>query len=346
MASFESLLASILDGVPQAVWVADARGIVLFVNPAAVEAVGYADSSELKGLPSHETVHYKRLSGEPFPVSDCEIWRPRETGLPEHRDEDWLVRRDGSMFPVSWRSAPIDLEDGTGVVVVFNDITERRRVERTARERDAAEIRAAEARAAHRRLIETTTSVRRQVARDLHDGVQQRLFALLVGLQLAREEVSGEIAAQVDEAIAQAQAAIDDLRGLVAGLHPAILTTRGLVPAVESLATHAPLPVNVNADVPTRLPSPIEVNVYFFISEAITNAVKHAGASQVTVDMRADSNSLSVRISDDGVGGVRWEAAGRGLISLSDRVVALDGDFHLDSPPGKGTVVHGAIPLC
>lgn len=183
------------------------------------------------------------------------------------------------------------------------------------------------------------------MTRDLHDGVQQRLYALLIGLELTREETAGQLTSQLDEVIEQAQAAIDDLHNVVAGLHPAILSARGLVPAVESLATAAPLPVRVNADVPTRLASTIEVNAYFFVSEAVTNAVKHAAASQITVDLRVDSSGLTVRVADDGVGGVRWEDAGNGLISLSDRVAALDGEFHVDSPPGKGTVVHGTIPL-
>ncbi|MFD4193691.1 PAS domain-containing sensor histidine kinase [Amycolatopsis thermoflava] len=345
MRSVDALLPLVLDSVPQPVWVVDAEGLIMFANQAALDALGYDDVSELRGRPSHETVHYKRVTGEPYPAAECPMLRPRLTGQTAHGDNDWFVRRDGTMFPIAWWSAPLQLDDGPGLVYAFTDLTERHATERMVRERDAAQVRAVESRAAQRRIVETTTEVRRQMARDLHDGVQQRLVALLIGLQLAREELPPGVGDLVDDAVGQAQAAIDDLRDLVAGIHPAILTSRGLLPAVEALAARTPLPVVITGNLPRRLPPTIEVNAYFVVSEAITNAVKHAGATGITVDLHCDGATLTLEVSDDGAGGANLDGTGSGLIGLADRVTALDGDFALSSPPGGGTSLRATIPL-
>jgi PAS domain S-box-containing protein len=132
-----AFLAAVLDCVAQPVWVVDHVGAILFANPAAVRALGYDDASELAGRPSHETIHYKHPDGSPFPVEECPMLAPRATGATLHSEEDWFVRRDGSMFPVEYTSAPIDTPGGRGAVVAFTDITERRAVEQTLREHDA-----------------------------------------------------------------------------------------------------------------------------------------------------------------------------------------------------------------
>jgi PAS domain S-box-containing protein len=110
MASPEAFLSLILDGFPQPVWVVDETGVILFANPAGVSAVGYDHLSELRGRPSHETVHYKRVSGTHYPTHDWPMLRPRVTGETMHGDDDWFVRRDGSMFPISWWSARSNCE--------------------------------------------------------------------------------------------------------------------------------------------------------------------------------------------------------------------------------------------
>ncbi|SFI91089.1 sensor histidine kinase [Amycolatopsis sacchari] len=345
MKSVEALLPLVLDSVPQPVWVVDAEGLILFANQAAVSALGYDDLSQLRGLPSHETVHYKRVTGEPYPAVECPMLRPRLTGEPAHGDDDWFVRRDGSLFPIAWWSAPLDLDGSPALVYSFTDLTERRAAERMIRERDAAEVRAVESRAAQRRIVENTAEVRRQMARDLHDGVQQRLVALLIGLQLAREEFPPGEAELVDDAIKQAQAAIDDLRDLVAGIHPAILTSRGLVPAVEALAARTPLPVVITGNLSRRLLRTVEVNAYFVVSEAITNAVKHARAGEIGIDLSADDTTLTLEVRDNGAGGAGLDGPGTGLIGIADRITALDGRFSLSSPPGGGTTLRAAVPL-
>ena len=348
MSSAAEFLARILDDAPQPVWVVDEAGLIVFANPAAVAALGYDSAAELHRKPSHATVHYKRPDGSPYPQDDCPMLTPRQTGETVHGDDEWFVRRDGSMFPIAWWSAPIAMADGNGAVLAFADISERRAAEQALRERDVADIRAAESRAAQRRLVENSAAVRRQVARDLHDGAQQRLITMLINLQMAREEIDADparVRALLDDAADQAQQAIDELRELTAGLHPPVLVHRGLVVAVEALAARAALPVTVVGSVPQRLPEAVETNAYFFVAEALTNTAKHARASRAAVTIEVDGSELSVEVRDDGIGGAGEDGVGSGLAGLADRVGALGGRLVLHSPPGRGTSVRARIPV-
>jgi PAS domain S-box-containing protein len=345
MTSPDALRIKILDAVLQPVWVVDIDGLIIFANPASVAMLGYQDAAELQGKSSHGTVHYKYPDGRPYPAAKCPMLAPRTTGKSGHGEDEWFVRPDGSMFPVAWWSAPIDLGAGRGAVLTFMDLTTQRAAEQAQRERDAAEIRAAESRAAQRRIVESTAKVRERMARDIHDGAQQQLVALLMELHLLRAELPGELAAQAQAAIDHASAAIGGLRALAAGMHPAILTTRGLFAAVETLAASAPLPVVTHGSPDQRLAQPVEVNAYFFVAEALTNAAKHARASRVDIELRVCRTELIVDVADDGIGGATLDGLGTGLSGLQDRVSALDGRFSLDSPPGGGTRLHAVIPL-
>ena len=346
--SAADFLARILDDVPQPVWVVDEDGLIVFANPAAVAALGYDDVAELHRKPSHSTVHYQRPDGSPYPQDECPMLEPRQTGRSVHGDDEWFLRRDGSLFPIAWWSAPIAMARGNGAVLAFTDISERRATEQALRERDAADIRAAESRAAQRRLVENSVAVRRQVARDLHDGAQQRLITMLINLQMAREEIGVDLAraqALLEDAAEQAQEAIDELRELTAGLHPPVLAHRGLVVAVEALAARAALPVTVVGSLPQRLPQAVETNAYFVVAEALTNTVKHARASRAAVTIGVEDAALSVEVHDDGIGGAGRDGPGSGLAGLADRVAALGGRLVLDSPPGRGTTVRARIPV-
>ncbi len=338
-------LAQILRDAPQPVWVVDEAGSIVFANPAAVAALGYDDAAELRGRPSHATVHYKRPDGTAYPQDDCPMLRPRRTGLTVHGDDEWFIRRDGSMFPIAWWSAPIAMPHGFGAVLAFTDISDRRAAEEMVRQRDAAEIRTAEARAAQRRIVENSAAVRRQVVRDLHDGAQQRLVSLLIGLHVAREELDADPAhahEMLDDAIEQAQEAIDELRELAAGVHPPVLAARGLFAAVEALAARAALPVTVSGESEARFTEAVETNAYFFVSEALTNAAKHSRATHATVTIAVDDARLVVEVRDDGIGGAG--GGGTGLAGLADRVDALGGNLVLESPRGRGTTVRAEIP--
>ena len=188
MSSPEALLAQILEQVPQPVWVVDHLGFIVFANPAASSALGYHDPGELRGKPSHETVHYRRQDGTPYPVAECPMLRPRQTGETVHSDDEWFVRRDGSMFPIAWWSAPIDTPGGRGAVLAFTDITERLASEKAIRERDAAEIRAVESRAAQQRNLELADqqAALRRVATLVARGASPSEVFAAVSNELAR----------------------------------------------------------------------------------------------------------------------------------------------------------------
>jgi PAS domain S-box-containing protein len=343
----QPFLKSILDGVAQPVWVVDHDGFIRFANPAALTALGYDHLSDLEGKPSHETIHYEYRDGSHFPVEKCPMLLPHKTGQTIHSDEDWFFRRDGTRFPVSYWSAPIEMPQGRGAVVAFTDIEEQREAERAVRERDLAQARAGEARAAQRRTIEAADTARRQVTRDLHDGAQQQFVNVVINLQRAQQKWTPEpdrARELLDTATQQAKDGIDELRELAAGIHPPVLTTHGLLAAVEGLADRIPIPVEPLEIPEQRFPPAIEASVYFLVSEALTNIVKHAQATHAGVRVAA-AGQLTVEIRDDGVGGADARPPGQGLASLADRVAALDGTFTMRSERSAGTTIRAEIPL-
>jgi PAS domain S-box-containing protein len=340
-------MEAILHHLAQPVWVVDHDGLIAYVNPAGVAALGYDDLSQMQGKPGHETVHYKHPDGSPFPASECPMSQSRETGATLVDEEDWFVRRDGSMFPVVYTSTPIDTPTGPGLVVAFTDVEERREAERVARQRDVAQARAEELQAARRRIIEAADAARAQLERDLHDGAQQQFVSAVLNLQMAERKLASdpEEARELrEQAIELANTGLTELRRLAAGIHPAILTDRGLGPAVESLASRVPVDVSVLETPPERLPAPVEASVFFFVSESLTNVVKHAQASEATVRIAAANGGLTIEVRDDGVGGAQ-ATGGTGLRGLGDRIGALDGTLELESPRGRGTLLRARIPL-
>jgi PAS domain S-box-containing protein len=347
----EAFLAAVLDCVAQPVWVVDHEGAILFANPAAVTALGYDDLSQLAGRPSHETIHYKHPDGSPFPVEDCPMLAPRTTGATIHSDEDWFFRRDGSMFCVEYTSAPIDTPAGRGAVVAFTDLSVRRQAERAARDRDIAQARAADARAAQRRIIEAHDAARHRVTRDLHDGAQQQFVNAVVGLQLAQRkwDTDADRARELlAEGLEQAQAGIAALRDLAAGIHPAILTNRGLGAAIEGLAERLPLPIALHDDLTRRLPTAIEATAYFTTADALTNVVKHARATRAADGIRTETGSFGDRPL--GVPRIAHDAESEVLEQFAresaERRVVVDDQHcgHGDSVGPRIGARHGANP--
>ena len=202
-------------------------------------------------------------------------------------------------------------------------------------------------RASRARIVEVGDEERRRLGRDLHDGAQQRLVSLLIELRMARDrwESKPELSRTlVDSALENAGAAVKELRELAAGIHPAILSQRGLDAGVESLASRSTVPVEVDVQLEERLPAPIETAAYFVVAEALTNVAKYAGATYARVVARRLGGSAVVEIRDDGSGGAEI-GAGSGLRGLEDRVGAVGGTLELESPPGRGTVVRARFPL-
>jgi signal transduction histidine kinase len=219
-------------------------------------------------------------------------------------------------------------------LVAANDITKRKR--------DENELRQSRA-----RLLEAADAERRRLERNLHDGAQQRLVSLSLALRLVEQmlERDPHTAAEVLGAAAEELAlALQELRELARGLHPAVLTDRGLAAALEALAERAPLPVEVEVELAERLPEPVEVAIYYVVSEALANVSKYAGASAAAVRVGCAAGMVAVEVSDDGAGGAD-PGGGSGLRGLVDRVEALEGRLRVDSPPGQGTRVLATIPV-
>jgi signal transduction histidine kinase len=200
---------------------------------------------------------------------------------------------------------------------------------------------------ARQRIIDAADAERRRIQRDLHDGAQQRLVALALTLGLAESQLASDpvgAAKLIAQAREEAQLAIKELRELAGGIHPAVLSDRGLGVALQSLATRAPVPVHISALPSVRLAPAVEAAAYFVTAEALTNVAKYARASEAFVQLSLERDCLRVEVRDDGVGGAD-PAMGTGLEGLRDRVDALDGSLELRSPPGEGTTVTVEIPL-
>jgi signal transduction histidine kinase len=215
-------------------------------------------------------------------------------------------------------------------------------------ERLGAELRAHvdELHASRARIVAAGYAERQRLERDLHDGAQQRLMALGINLRLARDLVANdteEAAALLDTSLEELNQATRELRELARGIHPAVLTDRGLDAALNGLAGRSPVPVELVATPDERLPSPVESAVYFVVAEALTNVARYAHAQGVRVTVVRSNGQVDVQVSDDGVGGAD-PAHGSGLRGLSDRVAALDGRLELSSAGGDGTTVRATIP--
>jgi PAS domain S-box-containing protein len=340
-AALEALIASVAD----AIYAVDPAGDVQFANPAALRMLGYDREDDLLGRASHATIHHHHPDGTPFPEDECPLLRPRATGEAVRVEDDWFVRRDGTFVPVAYSSAPIDTAAGRGAVVVFRDVSERRASEAAQRREAVERARSAELHASRARIVEAQLEERRRLARDLHDGAQQRLVNVVIAVQLAlRDAALGAPAREaLGTALDETRAAVDDLRELAAGLLPSVLTNRGLAGAIESLSARAPLPVDLDLT-DDRFPPAIEGTAYFVVAEALTNVAKHARATAAAVALRADAQRLVVEVRDDGRGGAAV-APGRGLAGLADRVAALDGTLRIEAPPDGGTRLVAELPL-
>ena len=216
------------------------------------------------------------------------------------------------------------------------------------KERLDAELRAkVEAlRESRSRLLQVGLSERRRLERNLHDGAQQRLVSLALDLRLARAAIDDDPTRArelLDGAGAELEHALEELRELARGIHPAVLTDRGIDSAVEALAGRTPLPVEIDHKLGERVSEPVELAAYFVVSEALTNVVKYASASRASIRVERDNGSVRVEVADDGVGGAD-ASRGSGLRGLADRISVLGGKLEVASPPGRGTKVIARLP--
>jgi signal transduction histidine kinase len=327
-----------------------------------------ADVSALVRLESDDTVTVMAgpspgpyAAGERVPIDPSFLVRTvRETGRParfETRDPaaegmSELVRRLGFRSAVA---SPIVVEGALwGAVIVgsfgesFPPETEQRLDEFT--ELVATGISNATARAelvaSRARIVAAGDDARRRIQRNLHDGTQQRLVSLGLGVRAAEAALppeQGDLRAQLSSIATGLVAAVEELQEISRGIHPAILSRGGLGPALRALAHRSAIPVDLDIRTEERIAEPTEVAAYFVASEALANAAKHSRASRIDVSLEQGERSLLLSIGDDGVGGAD-AARGSGLVGLADRVEALGGSIRLTSRPGEGTQVTAEFP--
>jgi signal transduction histidine kinase len=201
--------------------------------------------------------------------------------------------------------------------------------------------------ASRARVIAAADESRRRIERDLHDGAQQRLVTLAVALQRAQARIPSALdglRADVGRVADGLTGAVNELRNLSRGIHPAILTEGGLSPALKALGRRSNVRVKLDLEFKDRLPDQVEVAAYYTVSEALTNASKHANAERVWVSLRAEDDVLLLSVRDDGVGGAD-ATRGSGLTGLRDRIEALGGRIKIESPSGDGTLIEVEIPV-
>jgi PAS domain S-box-containing protein len=322
----ESRLRAMLEAALDAVVSMDARGRVIGWNHAAEAIFGYQareavgrEMAELIVPPALRDAHRRGLAR----------FLETESGVVlDRRLELRGMRRDGTEFPVELTITRIALTGAPTFTGYLRDITDRVTADH-------------ELRASRARLVEVADAERKRIQRNLHDGAQQRLTSVLLTLGRLRAmaaEPDGLLVFAIDELAA----GLDEIRELASGLHPAVLSERGLVAALETLALRASVPVELDAVLERRLPEQVEAGAYYVVAEALANVHKHAGAGRVVVRARTDERCLAIAVVDDGIGGADEE--GDGLRGLADRVEALGGRLTLDSPAGGGTRLRAEIP--
>jgi PAS domain S-box-containing protein len=205
----------------------------------------------------------------------------------------------------------------------------------------------AELAASRARIVAASDETRRRIERDLYDGTQQRLVSLALALRAAEEKVPAgleELREEISRVASGLARTVEELQEISRGLHPAILSSGGLIPALKALARQAAMPVELDVEAVRKLPDSIEVTAYYVVSEAIANAAKHAQAANVRVELHREGDTVRLSVHDDGVGGAD-PRRGSGLVGLRDRVEAAGGTMEVASYPGKGTSLHAAIPV-
>jgi signal transduction histidine kinase len=284
-----------------------------------------------------------------------------ETGRPGRVDSySELPELAAAALDLGWRSsvgAPVIVEGDLWGIVVVASTTERPLPHDTEgrlakfTELMATAIANAESRtaleASRARIVATADATRRRIERDLHDGAQQQLLSLALEVRAAQAGAPPELREHRAELAHVAEGltvVLDGLREIALGIHPAILAEGGLGPALKTLAHRSPIPVGLDVRVDGRLPEPVEVAAYYVVSEALTNAAKHARAATARVEVEVRDRLLRVAVGDDGLGGAD-PALGSGLLGLKDRAEAIGGTISLESAPGAGTSLFVELPL-
>ncbi len=332
LAASEARQRAVLEAALDAVITMDGSARITYVNSAFERTFGYR-ADEVTGRELAEVIVPPSLR-EAHRQGLARYLATMEPRILDRRTEVAAMRADGSEFPAEITVTRTGLPGELAFTGYVRDITERQRAQR-------------ELMASRARLVTASDAARQRVTRDLHDGAQQRLVATLINLQLAEQKwdsAPDRARELLGLAIKDARGGIQELRDIAAGILPATLTQHGLALAVGALAARLPVPVQV--DVPVlRLPGPVEVSVYFFCSEALTNVVKHARATSARVQVELNEGRCTVEVRDNGIGGALPRSDSSGLTGLRDRIGALNGTMDIVSPAAGGTLLRAVIPL-
>jgi PAS domain S-box-containing protein len=343
----EALWRSLVDNIPGALYrcVYDPDGTIVWISPEIEEISGYpvTDFIDSSRRTFARVIHPD--DREQVEQSVAEAVNAHQPFSLEYR----IKRRDGDERWVLERGQAQESGDGRRWLngAIF-DITVRRAAEQALREKEVVEAQLAEVRASRARILDSADRARREIERNLHDGAQQRFVSVALELQrwLAPDrELSDDARGELEAVLTELRTGLAELRDLAHGLHPTILTDRGLERALTTLAAHATVPVELRIAVPKlRLAMPVEAAAYFTVCEALTNVAKHARATHAWVNVESVDGHLGVEVGDDGAGGADRHA-GSGLQGLRDRIAAVNGTLTIDSKPGAGTVLRALLPV-
>jgi len=332
LAASEARQRAILEAALDGVISIDGQARITYVNSAAERIFGYG-SGEMTGREAAEVIVPPSLREE-HRAGFARYLATGEGRILDRRIEITAMRADGSEFPAEMAVTRTGSPDALAFTGYVRDITDRQHAEQ-------------ELMASRARLVTAFDAARQRVTRDLHDGAQQRFVSTVISLQLAQQKWESDPARAkelLDLAVGDVKGGIDELREIAAGIHPALLTQRGLAVALEAMTARLPVPVEFQLP-GHRLPGPVEASVYFFCTEALTNVVKHARASFAQVAVAADDDRCTVEVRDDGIGGAQARSDASGLVGLHDRIGALGGGMDITSPPDGGTVLRAWVPL-
>lgn len=332
LAASEARQRSVLQAALDAVVSIDQLGRVTYVNNAFEQTFGYRsadvigrDLADVIVPPALRDQHRRGLA---------RYLATSESRILNQRLELSAMRADGTLFHAEVTVTRTGVPGEPGFTGFVRDISERMRAQ-------------GELMASRARLVTASDAARQRITRDLHDGAQQRFVTALIDLQLADQKWDSapqRARELIALALRDAREGLEDLRKLAAGIHPAILSQRGLAAALHGLAARLPVPVQL--DVPDqRLPGQVEASVYYFCAEALTNVVKHAQAASAWVRVEISEGQCVAEVRDDGAGGAAPNSESSGLTGLRDRIGAVGGDLEISSPPGGGTVLRATIPL-
>jgi PAS domain S-box-containing protein len=321
-------IGTVVDSAPSLICLVTPGGYVVRFNTTLERLSGRRDDDQVRGQAFWDVF----IAPEEREAARDQLLEIAGEGGRGEYESAWITA-SGERRIVAWSTTPLRDDKGhPRLLVSGTDITERKQHEDVLRRSRA-------------RLVEASDVERRRLERNLHDGAQQRLVSLSLVLRLAQARVRDD-AAEAERLLAQAAEelshALEELRELARGIHPAVLSDRGLHAALEALAARSPLPIDLELE-DERLPEPVEAAAYYVVSEALANVVKYAEASSVAVSIARVNGRALVEIADDGVGGAD-PTRGSGLRGLVDRVEALDGRLLVDSSPGAGTRIRAEIP--